>query len=73
MIAVPSEWMSVADAAKFARVTPSIAHRWVKVGKVTKIATGRAARVRLDQVLDAEQAGRKNHGRGRVKAQASDG
>ncbi|SJN34043.1 helix-turn-helix domain-containing protein [Mycetocola reblochoni] len=68
-----AQWVTVAQAAKMANVTPSIVHRWVKAGKVTKVATGRAARVRLDQVLNAERSGRQNHGRGRVKAQASGG
>ena len=44
------EYLSVAEAAAFARVTPGTIRRWVRAGELTRHEAGARVRVRRDEL-----------------------
>jgi len=46
----PSDYLSVAEAAAFARVTPGTIRRWVRAGELTRHEAGSRVRVRRDEL-----------------------
>jgi len=46
----PSDYLSVAEAAAFARVTPGTIRRWVRAGELTRHEAGSRVRVGRDQL-----------------------
>ena len=46
----PSEYLSVAEAAAFARVTPGTIRRWVRAGELMRHEAGSRVRVRRDEL-----------------------
>ena len=45
-----SEYLSVAEAAAFARFTPGTIRRWVRAGELTRHEAGSRVRVRRDEL-----------------------